>query len=559
MIKNDTEKIKELYRRYLWARDTRDTFRRPDWEKVSKYLSPAHGRFLTSRDNIPAKGKVDRSGIINGTASRAKAIAVAGIKGGLVPHSLKWMKIGLYDEELEAWGPSKDWLYSAERVMYSIFNRSNFYEAIYQPFDEQMTFGTGPFQIDEHPDRIISCDPWTCGEYTLMNGADKVTDTGFREYWITLRALAQKFGEESLSPRSRNMMKNNPDQFISVIHCIMPRDDYDSQKIDSVNMPWASVWFEAKGTNEKILGESGYRSKPVMFPRWMTIGEDPYGSDCPGLQALGDVLQLQRMEKDKLAALAKVVDPPMNVPSNLIGRLKLYPGAQNPVSKDENEQVKPTLAINYDISRIDSAIMRVEDRIKEGFFNDLFLMILNSDKSGTTAYEIAKKNEEKLVLLGPVVERQNNELLTPIIERVFDIAMHRGMIPPPPKELQGHEIRVEYISLLAQAQKAVGVSGIEKTMGFTGQMLGVFPELRHKVDAMRMLDEYADLTGMSPKLIRATEEANGLWQAEQEAIQQQQQQAQMLESAKATQQLSQAQLPGGDNMLGRVMDQLPAA
>lgn len=557
MIKGDSEKVKALYRRFKWAMDTRDSYVRPEWQNLSKYLSPAHGRFLDARDNIPGKVKVDRNSIINGTATRAMSIAVAGIKGGLVPHSLKWFKLGLYDAELEKSEKAKEWLFAAEKVMYSVFNRSNFYEAIYMPFLEQLCFGTGPLQVNEHPTRVVNFDPWTIGEYALMTGEDKMVDTGFREYWMTIRNIAQKFGRDEMSLRLRNMLQNNPDQYAKIIHCIKPRDDYDSGKRDNLNMPFASVWIEATG-DQNVLGESGYRTKPVMYPRWLVVGEDAYGSDCPGMQSLGDVKQLQKMETDKLAALALMVRPPMNVPSKLWGRLKLFPNAQNPVSQTEGETVKRTLEINYDIERARQEIRDVEDRIKEGFYNDLFLMLLNAEKSGTTAYEIAKRNEEKLVLLGPVVERQNSELLTPTIDRVFDICMERGMFPVPPPELQGQDIRVEYVSLLAQAQKAVGVSGIEKTMGFMSNVLQVFPETRHKIKQFEMVDEFADMSGMNPNLIRSNEDAQKLHEADLAGQQQAAQQEQLAAGASTAKELSETELGDGESALNRVMEQLPA-
>jgi len=553
------EDIKELYRRFKWGRDMRDSYRRPEWESASKYLSPAHGRFLDTRDTIPAKGVTDRTAILNNEAGRALAIAVAGIKGGLVPHSLKWFKLGLFDEDLENDNASKDWLGACEKIMYSVFNRSNFYESIYMPFHEQMVFGTGPFQINEHDSAVINCDPWTTGEYVLMNGQDKQIDTAFRERWMTLRQLVQKVGVPKLTDRSQAMYKNNPDQFIKVIQCILPRDDYDDMKIDSLNMPIASVWFEEKGGDEKILWESGFRTTPTMYPRWMTVGEDSYGSDSLGLSTLPDIKMLQQLERDSLYALAMEGRPPMNIPTNMVGRLSLFPNAQNKVNPKESETIKKTFDFRFDVNAIEAKIANVERRIREGFFNDLFLMLLNSERSGTTAYEIAKKNEEKLVLLGPVVERQNNELLTPAIDRTFDICMSKGLFPPIPEQLAGQEIKIEFVSLLAQAQKAVGIQGIERTLGTISGLVEMFPEIRHKVDAMKVVDEIADLQGMNPKLIRGTDEANAMYAEEQQAIRQQQQGQQMVDMAGAAKDLGQANLVDGDTALDRVMAQIPAA
>jgi hypothetical protein len=530
MLIGQIEEIRALKKRYKWAKDNRDSYRRPEWEDLSKFISPAHGRFLDTRDTIPARGEVDRSAIINSTATRAKAIAVSGIKGGLVPHSLEWFKLGLQDEEMQEYEPVKEWLHAAERTMYGVFNRSNFYEAIYSPFEEQITFGTGPFQINEHPTHVIHCDPWTVGEYTLISGPYKTVDTGFRRYWLTARVIAERWGVCNMSAHARGLLENNPDSFIEVVHCIMPRKDIDTNKMDCFNMPWASIWFEAKGAGELILGESGYCSQPVMFPRWVVVGEDPYGPDCPAMEVLGDVKMLQRMERDKLRALALIIDPPMNVPSSMYGRLKTAPRSQNIVSGTENDAIRETLAgVNFDIERIDRAIQTVERRISEGFFNDLFLMMLGQERSGTTAFEIAKKHEEKLTLLGPVIERQNSELLTPVIERVFDICYRRGLIPPPPEEISQAEMRVEYISLLAQAQKAVGVNAIERGVGFITNLSEAYPEARYKIDALRVANEYAAMQGMSPRLLRSDDEAQAMYdqtmQAQQAAVQQEQQMA----------------------------------
>jgi hypothetical protein len=501
---------------------------------------------------------VDRGSIINSSASRAKAIAVSGIKGGLVPHSLEWFKLSLFDEDLANWKPAQEWLHQCERVMYGVFNRSNFYEAIYSPFEEQITFGTGPFQINEHPDTVIHCDPWTIGEYVLISGPDKTVDTAFRSYWMSARVIKKRWGFRNMSPHAQNLLRNNPDAFIEVINHIYPRDDYDPFKMDNLNMPWGSVWLEAKGAGDMALGESGFNSRPVMFPRWVVVGEDPYGPDCPAMEVLGDVKMLQRLERDKLMALAKSIDPPMNVPSSLYGRLKTYAGAHNIVSGTEQERITETFSVNYDIERIGVEIQRVEQRIANGFYNDLFLMLTGQERSGTTAYEIAKKHEEKLTLLGPVIERQNSELLTPIIERTFDICTRRGLIPPPPMEVTEEQIKVEYVSILAQAQKAVGVTAIERSIGFISSMTEVYPEVKFKIDSLKVASDYANMQGMNPRLLRSDDMARKMYddqmKAQQAAIEKEQQINEAVQGAEM------AKTMGDTNpaVLDRMTQQVPA-
>ena len=54
------------------------------------------------------------------------------------------------------------------------------------------------------------------------------------------------------------------------------------------------------------------------------------------------------------------------------------------------------------------------------FFADLFLMLARTDNvQPITAAEVAARQEEKLIALGPVLERTNDELLDPMVDRMF--------------------------------------------------------------------------------------------------------------------------------------------
>ena len=91
----------------------------------------------------------------------------------------------------------------------------------------------------------------------------------------------------------------------------------------------------------------------------------------------------------------------------------------------------------------------------QAFNVDLFMMIANSGRGQMTATEVAERHEEKLMMLGPVLSRLNEEVLRPLIERCFDILARQGQLPPPPEELRGQKLSVEYTSMLARSQRAI--------------------------------------------------------------------------------------------------------
>jgi hypothetical protein len=173
-------------------------------------------------------------------------------------------------------------------------------------------------------------------------------------------------------------------------------------------------------------------------------------------------------------------------------------------------------------------IQDVRVRVKETFYEDLFMMIANDTRSNITAREIAERHEEKLIMLGPVLERLHNEMLSPLIDITFEKMIEAGIMPTPPQELQGVDLNVEFVSMLAQAQRAVGTGAVDRLLGTIGAMAQFKPEVVDKLDADQLVDKYSDMLGVDPDLILADDKVAIIRQ------QRAQQQAAMQQAAMAT-------------------------
>ena len=128
------------------------------------------------------------------------------------------------------------------------------------------------------------------------------------------------------------------------------------------------------------------------------------------------------------------------------------------------EGFRAAIDVRLDLSHLAADIAEVQGRIKEAFYANLFLMLAESDRREITAREIDERREEKMLMLGPVLERLHDELLSPLVARVFNIMARNGQLPEPPRGLDGRGLQVEFISILAQAQKSVATAGIEIRM-----------------------------------------------------------------------------------------------
>jgi hypothetical protein len=302
------------------------------------------------------------------------------------------------------------------------------------------------------------------------------------------------------------------------------------------------------------LRESGFKQFPVLSPRWIVRGGDVYGSDCPGMTALGDVLQLQDDQLKKAKGIDYQADPPLQIPTALRGMEDVLPGGTSyydPAAPTGG--IRSAFEVNLNLQHLLEDIADVRGRINSAFFVDMFQMISAQQRQQPeTAREIQEKHEEKLLILGPVLERNQNELLDPLIDNSFTIALEDGLFPPPPEELQGQDIGVEYVSMLAQAQKSVGIASLDRILGTVGQMSAVKPEVLDKLNADDMIDEYSEMLGISPHLIVANEDVAIIRQERAEAQAKQQQMAMIPEIANTAKTLSETETEGNGNALDNV-------
>ena len=156
---------------------------------------------------------------------------------------------------------------------------------------------------------------------------------------------------------------------------------------------------------------------------------------------------------------------------------------------------------------------------------------------------------ESLVMLGPVLERIDNEVLKPIVETVFAIASRAGILPPAPPEVQGQMMNIEFVSMLAQAQKATASAGIERLFQLVGGLAGVDPQVMDNIDFDEAVDEYSNLLNNSPKIIRSPEALAQIRKQRADAQAQQQQAAIAQQLSQGAKNLSQTDVGGGQNAL----------
>jgi Bacteriophage head to tail connecting protein len=512
------------------------------WREISDYLLPRSGRFFTTDRN---RGDKRHNSIYDSTGTDALRVLGAGMMSGATSPARPWFRLTTADPDLDESAAVKAWLADVQRLMLTVFQKSNTYRSLHTMYEELGAFGTGAALVLPDFDNVIHHYPLTAGEYAIATDHRGVVNTIYREFDKTVAELVSEFGKANVSQTVRDLYdRGNLDAWVTVIHAIEPRrdGDRDMTKRDARNMPFKSVYFEAGGQPDKFLRESGFKNFPGVAPRWAVTGGDIYGNS-PGMQALGDIKQLQHEQLRKAQAIDLKTKPPLQLPTALKNaETDFLPGGSTYVDMSSpSGGIRTAFEVNLDLSHLLADIQDVRERVRRSFYADLFLMLASAPRSNMTATEVAERHEEKLLMLGPVIERVHNELLDPMIEMTFERMLAAGIVPPPPEELQGMELNVEFVSMLAQAQRAVATNSIDRYVSNLGAIAAFKPDVLDKFDSDKWADAYADMLGVDPDIVVPGEQVALIRQQRAEAQAQANQAAAMQQQAETVSKLANAQ------------------
>lgn len=497
------------------------------WQLLSRYIYPMRGRF--HEEGGSREGQRRDQYLIDPYPMEAINKCAAGLHSGLTSPSRPWFELSLQDAEKAEMHNVRLWLNDAHDTMMSLYARSNTYAMLYSIEAEAAQFGTAAALMLQDYNYGIWHRPYTCGEY--CGGVDargKVTSFS-RRFEMNARQLVNEFGLENVSEGARNAYKaNDITQRFAVEMLIEKNEKYDANRLALGNFPWVSHYWE-RNRADRFLKISGFHEQPFLMMRWLTVANEVYGTG-PGHNALGNCMQLQKLERNKLRSTDNEADPAMVFPASM-KKVDRNPGGLN--FMPDGTQMTAYPLVPPGAKRYEGMVMLVNEKhqqIASTFYNDLLVMLSMQTTPQMTAREVAERHEEKLLMLGPVLEQFHNEVLEPLTLRTFGICLRNGLFPPMPEEITEAELKVNFVSLLAQAQKMVEMPSIERVVGLAGNLAGIYPDIIDNINPDEVIRKSALVNGTPEKIIRAAEDVE---QLRQQRAQAQQAQAQAEEAAAA--------------------------
>lgn len=477
-----------------------------EWNDIARFAQPARSRFLGTDTNKGTKRRIRNAKLFDPHGIEAFRTLTNGMTSGLTSASRPWFTLKLGDEELNSEPGVRAWLSECDKQIYSFLAKTNFYGAAKAGYGEMGLFGTEACVMAEHPSEGAVCHSLTAGEYWIGLSDALVPDTLARECSMTARQIVQTFGDKSPKLIMDAYNGSRGDEIFTYHNLIEPNRDYNPQRLGS--KPWRSVYWYEGDEKDRVIDVRGYNEQPFWAPRWDVVGGDTYGVS-PGMEALPALRELQMQSKRRNEAIDKLVKPEMLTKQGI--RLTGEPGRTVSVGSIDQYSAMPAYVMPYQaIEAIGNEAEKCKQQIDGLSFADLFNAITNMrGVQPRNMEEIASRNEEKLTQLGPVIERVSNEKLEVVIDRVFGIMTRGNLLPPPPPSLAdmpGARIDVEFVSILTQMQRAVGVGQIERAIGMVGNLAGAAPDVLDNVNTDEVTREYFDRLGVTGRVLRDPKE-----------------------------------------------------
>lgn len=514
------------------AKDDRTEYE-ADWRRWARLTVPSYYRDHddTDRGDDPHR----RRHIQHPAGTLAVRTLRAGMHSGMTSPARPWFKIMTPDPDLRERAGPKAYLENGERRLREIFLKSNVYNTLHDGYGHLAVIGNLAALLVRDPVTTVRLVPELAGRYWFLTDAHGRVDTLIRARYWTARQLVQSFGDRVPSKVRSSFDKGDYNEKFKVIHYVGPRrpEELDPERMDGKNKPFRSTyWCEESGASkDHLLQDSGFSYNPVLGVRWDTIIGEAYGFG-PTADAYPTLRSLQVTKRgyDEMVDYAR--RPTLAVPSSMRNsRVAHTPGGivyYDAATSNGRSPIYRVSADNPPLGPVMEGQQLDIELVNQAFYVDLFKMLENlQGVQPRNVMELAERKEEKLLQLGPVLDRLHNELYHPLIVNSWRFLEEDGELGPLPPELEGVPLRIEYLSMLAQAQRAVATASIDRMAAFVGNLSPVFQDVIDKFDADQAVDEYAEAIGSPARVIRADDEVAKLRETRIQA----QQQAQAAEMA----------------------------
>lgn len=492
------------------------------WQEITDLMAPRKNNVITKR----SPGEKRNVQVLDNTPMVSSEMLAGALHGFLTNPYGDWFEYTTGDLKLDQQDDVRLWLQDSARRTNHVINASNFQTEVHELYQDLTTICTACMYLEEDKRDIVRFSTKFIGDFYINENNKGFVDEIYREWRWTADQIIAEFGKEKMPDVVMKSYEKGDGQTFLCMHAVYP-----STKLDPDGNGFQSQYILAD--QEIEIKTAKYLSFPYMVPRWAKAAGEKYGRG-PGFNALPEAKVLNKMNETMLIGAQKVVDPPIQMEDDgVILPIITRPGGIN-FRRPGSDPIRPV----FNDTRMDFGYQAMEDRrkrIRDAFYVDQ--LKLQQGGPMMTATEVMQRTEEAMRLLGPMLGRMQIEFLRPLIDRVFDIMLRRGLFLPVPEVLKGKTIEVRYSSFIAKAQRMNESQNIVRAFQALQPFLVLDPATADNFDGDGAARMVAYQFSLPAELMRRTDDVAKRREAKAQAAQaaaKQQQNAQFAETAAKT-------------------------
>lgn len=505
MKKLSVKQIKEKVHHLKSERGTWETH----WQEIADFIVPRKNT-ITNQKTPGQKRSVQ---VVDSTGIQSNELLAGALHGLLTNPNAFWFELTTGDVKLDREDDVRMFLQESTRSIHNVLNNSNFQTEIHELYIDICAFGTSCMYIEEDSRDTVRFSTKFIAEFMVEENSRGQVDQIYREWHWSATKLVQEFGITKVSKKVREAYEKGKEDKFCVHHAVYSREMVDPNHRSAFK--FISQYTLPDCDHE--LKEEGYREFPYVVPRFTKAAGEKYGRS-PGMNALPEVKTLNKMTETMIIGAQKVVDPPVQMPDDgFIMPIVVLPGGINYYRSGTQDFIKPI----FNDTRIDFGYQAMDERrkrVRESFYVDQLQL---QQGPQMTATEVLQRTEEKMRLLGPMLGRQQSELLRPLIDRTFDIMVRQGKIDMTkiPTVLKGKKIDVKYSSLIAKSQRLAEGQNLLRVMEAVTPFANADASVLDNINGDQAFRVIADVYGLPQEVIRTQKEVDGKRKARAEAQQ----------------------------------------
>lgn len=555
------------------------------WQLICEYVMSRKQDFTVKH----SPGEFLTGKIFDGSAESAASLLTASLIGALWTNGAKTFRIEPPEHmaDITKTKEVKSYYETISKVMATAIDnpKAGFRTSLEECVHDETTIGTAGMSAFKNEtktfaelyDMPVVFGSVDAKQISIDENARGFVDTVFIEREMTVRQLVQEYEIDNVSPKYREMFMNGrADEKCMVLHAIEPRLDARYGGFGNVDMPVASIHIELEGDGH-ILRESGYQEMPVFIARFYKGMGEKYGRS-PAFAAMSDILEANALREASIVATEKMLDPPLVMEEDgIVGGGTVDTSAGALIVKhasgrvnDNGKAIEPLFTVG-EVSTTFKRLDVLAEVISRHFFIDRLLDLNNEQRM--TLGEANIRNELRGQSLNTIYARLIAELLTPIIERVFNIMLEIGLlgvqagseeeafmldngfepiiIPDAVVQMMlagKNAYKVTFISPAARIMQSEELTGIQRTLEIALSIAAVYPDVLDTLDFDIVIRRVGELTGAPSSIFRAVDEVQQMRdqrQQQQQAMMQLQAQQVAADTAKSSGLAAQAAAKAG--------------